>query len=191
MKRNLIVLSIVVLVVIFNAANVFGQSEKSSIIKLNPLSLGVATLNVQFEHAVSENNSWQLGVFYTGISVSDTKFSGFGITPEYRFYLSSSKPAPKGFFAAPYLRYQNFSLSTTNSANSVKSKATLSSFGGGVIFGYQTLIADKISFEVFLGPSYSSSSISVKDNANSDNFSTGTFGSGIGVRTGITFGIAF
>lgn len=69
-------------------------------IKLNPLSLIFATGNVAYERAVSENSSIQLGVFYSGVSISDLKYTGLGITPEYRFYFAGNRQALNGVYAA-------------------------------------------------------------------------------------------
>jgi hypothetical protein len=71
----------------------------------------VRTGSFFYERALDENKSVQLGFFYSGISVEDTRFRGFGITPEFRLYLSEKRQAPAGIFVAPYLRYQNFDLS--------------------------------------------------------------------------------
>ena len=65
-------------------------------IKINPLSLFFATGNVSYERAVSTNQSFQLGLFYSGVSISDVKYSGLGITPEYRFYIAGKKEALNG-----------------------------------------------------------------------------------------------
>src|SRR5665647_982080 len=105
----------------------------------------------------------QLGVFFTSLKVTDTKFSGFGITPEYRFYMSQ-KGAPKGFFAAPFIRYQNFKLTSPSLDNQgaiIDGSAKLSTFGGGVIIGFQGIIANHISIETFAGPSINAGKVKV------------------------------
>ncbi|MCH7515381.1 MAG: DUF3575 domain-containing protein, partial [Bacteroidetes bacterium] len=61
---------------------------QQNVVKMNFLSLIVKTFNVSYERVIDENNSFQLGVLYTGAKIGDTKLTGFGITPEYRFYLS-------------------------------------------------------------------------------------------------------
>ena len=98
---------------------------QQNVVKMNFLSLIVKTFNVSYERVIDENNSFQLGVFYTGAKIGDTKLTGFGITPEYRFYLSETE-APNGVYVAPYLRYNNLELKDELST----SEATLSSIGG-------------------------------------------------------------
>lgn len=154
-------------------------------VKVNIFSPIFRTLNLQYERVLSENSSFQLGFFYTGASIEETRFSGFGLTPEYRFYLSDS-PAPAGVYVAPFLRYQNFSLTEDLSS----SKGTLSTFGGGLIIGKQWIFKERIALDIFIGPSYSSGSVSASDGSGDVDFSTGLF-SGFGVRSGLCLGIAF
>ena len=154
---------------------------QGNVIKINILSPVVKTFNIQYEKKLSAASSFQLGFFYTGYSTGSTSFSGFGLTPEYRFYLSDTE-APKGVYAAPFVRYQNFTL--TNGGD----KGTLSLIGGGLILGKQWLFKEKFALDIFIGPSYSSGSTKVTSGSNS--FDTGSFG-GFSVRTGICFGYAF
>ncbi len=50
--------------------------------------------------------SAQLGIAYMGYKVSDTKFIGLILTPEFRIY--PKKNAINGFYIAPYFRYHEF-----------------------------------------------------------------------------------
>jgi hypothetical protein len=173
-------------------------SDKTNAIKINILSPVVKTFSVFFEHGMNEKSSIQLGFFYTGFKISDTKFSGFGITPEYRFHPSGDGLA--GFYVAPFIRYQNFNLTSESETEVYDSntgyyslvtttdKATLSSFGGGVLAGYQWLFGDVVSLDLFLGPMYNSGTVKVTEGA--DNFSTGGF-DGFTLRAGVTLGVAF
>jgi hypothetical protein len=164
--------------------SVNAQDVKQNVIKANLFSPLVRTGSFFYERVLNEDMSLQLGFFYSGASISDTKFRGFGITPEFRYYLSESKPAPSGIFVAPYLRYQNFDLSVEGDTGS----ATYSAMGGGLLIGAQRLLKNSISIEAFLGPSYSSGNIKLTDGA-SNNYDTGFF-DGFGVRFGFTVGIA-
>ena len=166
---------------------VFAQSPQN-VIKLNIFSPIVRTLSVSYEKALSTDNSFQINVLYTGYSIDDTKLRGFGITPEYRFYLSESKDAPAGFYLGPFLRYQNLNLTIEDDVSD--DEATLSTIGGGLLVGGQWIFKDKISLDTFIGPSYNAGDIKVKDGANEESFSTGIF-SGFGVRFGVTVGYAF
>jgi hypothetical protein len=156
---------------------------QENVLKINIFSPIVKTLNVSYERKVSATGSFQLGFFYTGYSTSGTKFSGFGVTPEYRFYLSSTE-APQGVYVAPFVRYQSFKLEEETSND----KGTLTMFGGGLVIGKQWIFKEKISLDIFIGPSYSGGNVKVT--SGQDNFDTGAF-DGFGIRTGLTLGFAF
>lgn len=171
---------------------------QNNIVKVNIISPIVRTGSVFYERTIAQDKSVQLGFFYTGFSVDDTKFTGFGITPEFRKYLSSSKNAPEGFYIAPFLRYQSFNLKVdesgwydeeTGETEDVNGKATMNTFGGGMLIGGQWVFADRCVLDTFFGPSYNAGSVSVKD-GDEDMFSTGAF-SGFGIRTGVAIGIKF
>ena len=158
-----------------------GKVSAQGAVKINILSPIVKTFNVQFEKALNTSSSFQLGVFYTGYSSDNTSFKGFGLTPEYRFYLSDTD-APEGVYVAPFVRYQSFKL-TDDFTNS---EGTFSSFGGGLILGKQWVFKEKIVLDLFLGPAYSSGSVKVESGSNT--FDTGVV-DGFGLRTGFCFGI--
>jgi len=168
--------------------NLFAQGPQN-VIKVNIFSPVVRTLSLSYERALSEDNSFQFNFFYTGTSIGDTQFRGFGLTPEYRFYLSENKEAPAGFYVSPFLRYQNFNLSVDDDFDDTVDEATLSTFGGGVLIGGHWLFKDKISLDTFIGPSYAAGDVKLEGDSE-DIFETGIL-SGFGVRFGVTVGYAF
>ncbi|MCW5912615.1 MAG: DUF3575 domain-containing protein [Cyclobacteriaceae bacterium] len=178
MKKNLLVVLVVLMGGAFTSAN-----AQENVIKINIFSPIVKTFNASFERKVSATNSFQIGAFFTSYNPESTKFSGFGLTPEYRFYLSESE-APAGVYVAPFVRYQNFKLTEESSS----SKGTFSSFGGGLVIGKQWIFKEKISLDIFIGPQYSSGNVKVT--SGSDTFDTNVF-DGFGIRTGLTLGFAF
>jgi len=107
-----------------------GYSQKSNFIKANLFSPLVRSGSFFYEKVLNDDMSGQLGFFFTKVGAGDTKFSGFGITPEFRYYLSESA-APKGIFLAPYIRYQSFKLSIEGAT----AEGNLSVFGGGLLVG--------------------------------------------------------
>ncbi|GIV35991.1 MAG: hypothetical protein KatS3mg032_0370 [Cyclobacteriaceae bacterium] len=153
----------------------------AQVIKINILSPIVRTLNVQYEQALSGTSSFQLGFFYTGYEEDGDRFSGFGITPEYRFYLSETE-APEGVYIAPFLRYQSLKLE-----DDFGSKGTYSGFGGGLILGKQWIFKEKVVLDVFIGPSYSSGTVKI-ESGSGDNLGADVF-DGFGLRTGLCFGL--
>jgi hypothetical protein len=154
-------------------------------IKLNPLSLVFATGNIAYERAVSENSSVQLGFFYSGVSLSGLKYSGLGITPEYRFYIAGNKQALNGVYVGPFVRYQKFTLKDKDTND----EASYSSFGGGAIIGWEKTWASGFVLDIFAGPAYNSGKF--KNEADEDSFTIKGGIDGFGLRTGITLGFAF
>ena len=178
----------------------------------------INTLAVSFEHKLSETSSFQLGVSgtfgykddsyvgfssYGGSSYDRRSTSGFALTPEYRLYLSEKHPALRGFYVAPFLRYQYLSQTgeysvydpTTGFSSQAKQyDASLSAFGLGVTVGRHWIFKQRFSLDVFTGPSYNFTSTS----SNQLGYSPGK-GDFIGYldnnnydfRGGVTFGIAF
>jgi hypothetical protein len=188
MKKLVLTLGVV-------ASAALAANAQSNAIKLNVTSLAVATFNASFEHSLSDNSSFQLGAFYTGFSISDTKFTGFGITPEYRFYLTGE--SMQGFFVAPYVRYQNFKLSSdgysynsSGQTTTTTNEATLNTFGGGVNVGYQWVFGEHFVLEPFVRLGYNGGSAKYTDGSDESNFSMGSF-NGTSVLPGMNLGFAF
>jgi hypothetical protein len=171
----------VLLIAVIMVAGIQANAQ-SNVVKLNILSLVVKTANISYEKVLNETRSFQIGVAYTGASISETHLKGLQITPEYRFYLSETS-APNGVYAAPWIRYSNLSVESGDS------KASLTSFGGGAVIGKQWIFKESISLETFLGPGYSSSSVDVEQGTE-ESFNLGSF-DGFGLRFGINFGLAF
>lgn len=187
------------------AGSATAASAQTTVVKVNVLSPLVKTGSFFVEHRLSEHSSVQLGGLFTrwnglsGGDAGDTRLSGFALTPEYRLYLSDNKTALHGFYVGPFLRYQQLALtneyqSQYDQGNPVmeQTRATLSTFGGGVVVGHQWLFRERFSLDAFLGPSFSGSKIRVRDsspNANTD-FDTDSY-KGFGLRAGLTFGVAF
>src|SRR5687767_2809783 len=106
MKRLFVITALIAVVAGAQAQ----EAGRSNAIKLNPLSLIFATGNVSYERAMSEKTSLQLGGFYSGFSTSGLKYSGWGVTPEFRMYFAGQKQALNGVYVAPFVRYQSFNL---------------------------------------------------------------------------------
>jgi hypothetical protein len=188
--RKFFVSTVVALGLILSTSVLYAQPANA--FKVNMFSPIVKTGSFFFEHQLNEKASLQLGVFYTGFKVVDTKFSGYGITPEYRLYPSEN--AISGFYVAPFVRYQSFSLEVkdgymNDDGVTEDAKATFSSFGGGIVVGRQWLFGEFITFDMFIGPQLNGGSLKVKSGDEND-FELGSF-SGFGIRLGVTLGVAF
>jgi hypothetical protein len=154
-------------------------------VKINPLSLFLITGNVSYEHKTADNQSFQVGVFYSGVSLSGLKYSGLGITPEYRFYFAGHKQALDGVYAAPFLRYQSFTLKEKSTLD----KANYSSFGGGALIGWEKASRSGFVIDLFVGPAFNAGKF--KNDADEDEFDITSGIDGFGIRAGIALGFAF
>lgn len=184
MKKNLVVALVVLLM-----GGVFTSAKaQENVVKVNIFSPIFKTLNVSYERKLNANSSLQLGLLYTFYSPEDASFTGIGVTPEYRFYLSESE-APAGVYVAPFVRYLNFSAEGMD-FNGDPTKGSLSIFGGGVTIGKQWIFKEKISLDMFIGPQLMSANYKQTSGSGQSDLDYGIF-DGFGVRAGLTFGFAF
>ncbi|MEN8157989.1 MAG: DUF3575 domain-containing protein [Bacteroidota bacterium] len=162
------------------------QAQKMNNIKTDLLSPFIRTGVVKYERVLNENMSVQLGLFYTGIHPRDMEGSlnGYGITPEFRFYLSET-PAPSGTYFAPNVRYMN--LTGRDSLNVNTGSYTNLSFAFNV--GKQVLLKDVVMIDAWFGPSYNFRNL--VDEAGTVEEDMFLNRSGFGLRVGIAIGIAF
>ncbi|HEY0680082.1 MAG TPA: DUF3575 domain-containing protein [Chitinophagaceae bacterium] len=182
MKKLLFAATLIVAVSSLKAQD---NGNPQNAIKLNPLSLIFATGNVAYERAVSENQSVQLGVFFSGVSISGLRYTGVGVTPEYRFYVAGNKQALNGVYVGPFVRYQSFTLKDKET----DAEAKYTSFGGGAVIGWEKTWSSNFVLDIFVGPAYNSGKI--KDKSGSSDFDVVGSIDGFGLRTGITLGFAF
>jgi hypothetical protein len=166
------------------SAGLFAQ--KMNVVKTDLFSAFLRTGVLKYERAFTEDISAQLGFFYTGFTPrdSDTKLNGWGITPEFRYYLSST-PAPNGTYLAPNFRY----MSVTVSDPLENAEGTLTSLGFAINLGKQVVLKDIIVIDAWVGPVYAFRSVS----ASAEGVDTGPLPEvdGFGIRLGIAIGLAF
>ena len=155
-------------------------APEKNVLKINSLSLFLATGSVFYERKLSDGTSGQLGLAYVGLKIQDTRFTGIILTPEVRIY--PKKNAIDGFYVAPYLRYQNYTL------QSGSDRGSLSSIGGGFLFGREWITKSGFTMDLFFGGHYGSSNIKV--DSGTDSFKTNLI-TGFGIRVGFAIGFAF
>ncbi|MCK5068109.1 MAG: DUF3575 domain-containing protein [Bacteroidales bacterium] len=161
------------------------KAQKMNNIKTDLFSPFLRTGVLKFERAINEDMSLQLGFFYTGYSPRDSEssLSGWGITPEFRFYLSET-PAPSGTYLAPNFRYMNL----TANDPVVDAEATLTTFSLAINLGKQVLLKDIVLIDAWVGPSYNFRTL---DDPSGEVEAGITSVDGFGIRLGIAIGIAF
>jgi hypothetical protein len=121
------------------------------------------------------------------MSISGLKYTGFGVTPEYRFYIAGHREALNGVYVAPFLRYQSYNLKEKDTQD----EATYSSFGGGATLGWEKTWGSGFVLDLFVGPAYNSGKLKVKDGSEEGTFDVSGNIDGFGIRTGVTLGFAF
>jgi hypothetical protein len=161
------------------------QEAPQNVVKLNLFALAFTNFSLQYERAFGEKISGALGftvmpsrglpsALSSDPTVGKMKISDWSITPEFRWYPGTNKGAPHGFYIAPYLRYSSTSLelpldftpSGGLAPRTYNIEGNYSGFGGGVMFGVQWLIKEKVSIDWWiLGGHYGtgSASVSIKD----------------------------
>ena len=159
------------------------NAQKTNVIKTSLTAPFLKTGLVAYERVINEDMSAQLGFYYTSSNLGDLNFSGFAVTPEFRYYLSEEKVAPNGAFLAPFIRYQSFSLT-----NNQDHGATANTIGGGILIGIQRVFKDKISLSAFIGPSYRKIDVKYDDPTQSFELS---FNNNVWARAGVNLGILF
>lgn len=185
--------SILVLMSIAFFAKGYGQDNN---VKFNLAPLIWGEIRLGYERVVKENQTAQLNIgimiprglptaLYDPSEVEDyggsvniqNKITGFSVSGEYRFYTSSSKDALRGFYFAPYLKWNKYKIATSTG---FEYEASLSEYldltpeqqakadyngsgydidvtanfdagfrqlGIGAMIGYQWLISDRVSID--------------------------------------------
>lgn len=161
------------------------NAQKMNNIKTDLFSAFLRTGVLKYERAFTDDISVQLGFFYTGFHPRDTEstLNGWGITPEFRFYLSDT-PAPAGTYLAPNIRY----MALTAEDPVANATAKLTSLGLAINLGKQWLLKDIIVIDAWIGPVYNFRNLDDP----SGEVESGISGvNGFGIRLGVALGVAF
>lgn len=178
--KKIITLMLLAILAIPSIAQESNESEEKNVLKVNTLSLIIGTGSIFYEREFTNNLSGQMGVAYLNYKIEDAKFTGLILTPEMRFYPKQN--AIDGFYIAPYVRYQNFSIEGDNG------KGTYSNIGGGVAFGRQWITKSGFTMDLFFGGHYGSGKVEVE--SGTEDFDTAKF-DGFRTRIGFAIGFAF
>jgi hypothetical protein len=162
---------------------------KSNIAKLNVTSLLFKNVSLQYERILTKRMSVALGLrimpksslpFSNAIEnsignddeetlklIQDMRIGGFAITPEFRYYVG--KGYGKGFYLAPYVRYQKFTIESSylftdenNEMQAIDFKGDYNNFGIGLMIGSQFKLAKNITLDWWIiGPQYGSNNMNI------------------------------
>lgn len=180
-------------VLLTTGTNAFAQSAWA--VKANPLSLIYLTGNIQTEVATWKRQSINLGAHFSSLKIGDFSYSGFGITPEYRFYLTGSEL--NGFYVGPYLRYQQFSVKqkatfvdpNTLAQESFTYEFVLSRIGAGAIVGKEWMFKSGFTLDIYSGIGFVNNDVKLKVTTDGYKASVSdAFAEGFAIRGGLTLG---
>jgi hypothetical protein len=164
-----------ILFVLLSVVCLYGNAQdRKNVIKFLPVNLAFGSINFEFERMINEKNSFELGI---GIPMDQPVNGRYGLDLEddgelsndkqgdliiraaYRHYTGKSM-LPKGFYLAPYLKYQGITGSALRTVPADEDideytedyDVKINSFSLGLQLGYQFLIAKRISLDLyFLG----------------------------------------
>lgn len=163
-----------------------------SVVKINPLSLVIATGNVSFERAVGNKTSLQLGAYYGSLTYENVRYTGLGLTPELRIY--PFREALRGIFVGPYARFSNlvargedYTTSSGGQLVTTHDESVLNALGGGAVGGYQRIFGQHVALELFLRFGYNAGTAKIKSGSA---LATGAF-TGVMILPGLNVGYAF
>jgi hypothetical protein len=122
------------------------EENLPNIIKLNPISLAFGNINFMYQRAIGRSSAVQLGGNYW-YRFLGTEVSGFGVRGGYQFFVTNrTKSSPEGFYVGPHLSYNSLTEKSTDN------KAT--TFGVGLMLGYQWIWKSGLSLDLGIGPMY-------------------------------------
>ena len=154
-------------------------SDDKNMVKWNILGLTSSTISLQYERLIAPKTSIAANInimpkrsipFFSTVEdivkdkgaidiLKDVKMNAFSFTPEVRFYMG--KEAMRGFYIAPFLRYDRFSVDIPvdyiykEQIEYVTINGNVDGFSGGLSFGAQWRLASQWYLDVtFVGLSY-------------------------------------
>lgn len=179
-----------------------GGSDYSNSIKTNPLSLIFGTFGVMYERKINDNISLGLtgGIYFnsTDLLVVNYKYSGFNISPEFRYYFDE---AIEGWYAGAFISVTLITEKITSSDGSTlgtnsngvdynELKNNLTLFNFGAMAGRQWIWGG-FTLDVFGGLGYTTASWSYDSNYADGMFTGGLSFKGILPVLGSSIGYSF
>jgi len=166
MKKSIL---LVLICTVFTLTEIIAQdiTEHKNVVNLGLGGLALGNVSLNYERTFSDSRAASLtagflvprnlpSFIYDNLSDednwdADNKLSGFFIMPEYRFY-PSYKIAPEGFYIAPFLRLNHYTLDIGGDFDDITAniKGKIVGVGGGVQFGMHWIIKERISIDFYL-----------------------------------------
>jgi hypothetical protein len=158
-------------------------TEPVNAIKFNLVSPFLGSISLSCERSLNQNASIiATANFFTGkLNGKTYPERGFGVCAEYRLYCEDKYMS--GFYIQPYLRYQHY-------YNIVTKTDQLSVPGGGILFGYQSILLRRLILDLNFGPSYNAGELKSPTGKYTKNDIEPLF-NGYWMRAAVTTGILF
>jgi hypothetical protein len=183
MKKIYVLASLFLMISVAHAQEQAKQTTTSEvahdqIIKMNLTSLLFGNLYFQYEYVHTAHSSFALGVSWlpsrgpwgSSDDMEDLSFSGYSITPEYRYHFSGK--GAKGFYMAPYFRHAGYSTNsfqyTFEKDNGTRDtinlqNASFTANNVGLMFGSQWKLSNRVSLDFWIvGVGFGSSTIELE-----------------------------
>ncbi|MFY8035403.1 MAG: DUF3575 domain-containing protein [Flexibacteraceae bacterium] len=186
-------LSLLIFTVGFSSL-VLAQDTRMHTVKVNLHAPWFNSFYMAYEHVLSDDITAGTDFFILGNKYDDVKWSGFGISPEIRFYFKSN--VYSGYYIAPYVRYQYAKITdaitkTTSTGSTVieeriEREGRHQLFGFGMNFGHNFVFNDRVCIDVYAGPQFQRKHISGEARPRSAYFNAVYF-----ARVGVNIGFRF
>jgi hypothetical protein len=168
-------------------------NAQENIVKANPLALLGGTDLLSYEFGVADQSTIVLGVGYGGYKLGGADYTSFGGEAQYRYYFSEKF---KGWYGAGRASFSSGEVKTDFSglgfdSNGTSSKQDFTSFGAGVLAGYQWVFDSGFVIDLNLGAAYSKFDYKSSASNSEDNITLDLKGSGILPTFGFGLGYAF
>jgi hypothetical protein len=170
------------------------ETARMHTVKVNLHAPWFNSFYAAYEHVLNDDITGGTDFFILGHSYDDVKWSGFGISPEVRFYFKSN--VYSGYFLSPNVRYQNVKITdaiskvTTTGSISIEEKIEREGrhqmLGFGMNFGHNFVFNDRICIDVYAGPTYQRKFESGEAKSRSPYFNSTLF-----LRLGLNVGFRF
>ena len=138
----------------------FAANAQKNVIKANPLGLVLGSAELGYERAISDNSSIEVAIAFSSFDATSgtttVSSNGFGVEGKYKFYFSSDKDAPRGWYGAPVVSY------STSSVDSDGVDGSTSLFAAGAVAGYQWIFGggdSGFALDLNFGAQYVSASV--------------------------------
>ncbi|MBS9767915.1 MAG: DUF3575 domain-containing protein [Flavobacteriaceae bacterium] len=188
MKKTLLLLSFLFPFMLLQAQEKEVFDYKNNI-QFNPIDAVLfGSFELKYERAISEKSTILLGVGLKPsagllkikgfdsprMKTDDFGFTGFAITPEYRWYFQkNTKTKRTGLYVGGYYRFKNhsnafkgtYTSGTTGTSSPIDADLGMKTHTIGAVFGYKVMLGEHFYCDILIaGPGYTSAKVNITEN---------------------------